>query len=52
MTANFFPDREFQHQTQGPLEAGEGGREKSEKRAILFERSGAERVNCELIFPE
>ena len=44
--------REFQHRTQGPLEAGEGGREKSEKRAILSERGEAEWVNCELIFPE
>ena len=33
------------HKTKrGPLETGEGGKEKSDKRAILFERSVAERV--------
>jgi len=40
----FFTDREFQHKERVPFEASERGKEKSEKRTILSERSFAERV--------
>jgi hypothetical protein len=40
----FLLSHEFQHEKRGPLEDGERGKEKSGKRAILSERSFAERV--------